>query len=63
MLHTKYQSSIYFKIKKIKSFGCHGNQSSAWNSILSTNLVQLHARNMPAKIHQIWPSGIGGEVV
>jgi hypothetical protein len=52
---------LRFLLKKY--FGCHGNQSSLWNLILLTTLVELNARNIPAKFQQIWPSGLGGEVV
>jgi hypothetical protein len=31
--------------------------------IFYTNLVELYARNIPAKFQQIWQGGIGGEVV
>ena len=44
-------------------FGCHGNQTYGWNSISWTTLVQLHPSNIPAKFHQDWPCGLGGEVV
>ena len=39
-----------------KSIDCHGNQSSSWNLILLTHLVELHARNISAKVQQIWPN-------
>jgi len=39
---------IFLRFKNIY-FGCHGNQSSVWNLILLTTLVELHARNILAK--------------
>ena len=71
MLHTKYQSSMpssfreedfqRFCLANFFHFGCHGNQSCDWNLIFRTTLVELHPRNIPAKFHQGWPSGLGGE--
>jgi hypothetical protein len=71
MFHAKYLSSISFgflqedfsRFFKRKSFGCHGNLSSLWNLSFLTTLVELYARNIPAKFQQIWPSGLGEEVV
>ena len=37
------------KIFKVFPFGCHGNQSSAWNHILLAILVKGHARIIPVK--------------
>ena len=51
------------KIFKVFPFGCHGNQSSAWNGILLTTFVEDHPRNIPVKFYQNWPSGLGGDVV
>jgi hypothetical protein len=71
MFHAKYLSYSSFGFLREdflrflvqKSFGCHGNQSSLWNLSLGTTLVELQARNIPAKFQQIWPHGLGGEVV
>ena len=71
MLHTKYQSSRpssfweedFQRFCNFLPFGCHGNQTNGWNSISWTTLVELHPRNIPAKFHQDWPSGLGGEDV
>ena len=49
----------FSKILLFFHFGCHGNQSYDWNSISWTPLVELHPRNIPAKFHQDWPSGLG----
>ena len=43
-------------------FGCHGYQSSAWNSILWTTLLRDQQRNITLKFYQNWPSGLGGDV-
>jgi hypothetical protein len=48
---------------KVFSFGCHGNQSSAWNGILGTTLLRLHTRNIPVMFHYDLPHGFRGDVV
>ena len=71
MLHTNYQSSMPSNFREedfqrfcyFLHFCCHGNQSYDWNSISGTTLVELHPRNIPAKFHQDWPSGLGGDDV
>ena len=71
MLHTKYQSSMpssfrqeYFqRFCNFFPFGCHG-MAELWVEFnLLNNLVELHPRNIPAKFHQDWPRGLGGDVV
>jgi hypothetical protein len=44
------------KIFKVFPFGCHGNQSSAWNSNFLTILKGHHLSIIPVKFHQNWPS-------
>ena len=70
MLHTKYQSSRpssvwedFQRFCNFLLFGCYDNQTNGWNSISWTTLVELHSRNIPAKFHQDWPSGLGAEDV
>ena len=65
MLHTKYQRSAPSSFREdfqrfcfFFPFGCHGNQSYGWNSISWTTLVELYPRNITAKFHQDWPSGL-----
>jgi len=61
MLHTKYQS--------YRPCGfCQEDFSNKKNILvaevfLSTTVIDLHARNIPAEFQQIWPSGSGGEIV
>ena len=34
-----------------------------WTGTISTTLKEGHPRNIPAKFHQHWPSGLGEEVI
>jgi hypothetical protein len=60
---------VIFNIKKlfksfffIKYFGCHENQMSSRNLFIFITLVGLHARKIPAKFQQIWPSDLGADI-
>ena len=54
---------MVLEIFKVFAFGCHGNQSSAWNSILWTIFVKICPRNIPVKFQVNRTSGFREEDV
>ena len=65
MLHAKYESSSPYGLGqedfKVFSFGCHGNQSSSWNSYLWSILKVHHPRIISVKFHWNLLAGFRGE--
>ena len=71
MLHTKYQrhGTSTFRQEDLLSldsfplFRCRGNQSSAWNKIIGTSLIEINQRNIPVKLFWFWLLGLQEEIV
>ena len=59
------EKKIFKDFASFFPFFCHGNQSYGGNLILSTTLVEhkKKKKTIPAKFHQDWPTGLGGEDV
>ena len=47
---------------KFFSFGCYGNQNSAWIPNLLTIFNQYHPRIIPVKFNKNWRRGLGRNV-
>ena len=67
MLHTKYQSSMSYSFREddFQRFCTFFLLVAIATRVMDgiKFFVELHPRNIPAKFHQDWPSGLGEEDV